>query len=170
MTITAPIADVGKPFSSPDAEPTPWTEVRSIFQSAEIYWLSTVRKNGAPHATPLIGIWHNEAFHFCTGTDEQKAVNLRTNQHVVITTGNNEIGNGTDVVVEGVAEIVSVHSDLEQLAVEYKSKYGWEFGVADGHFTSEGGGPALVYRVAPIKAFSFRRGDNGAQSRYRFRA
>ena len=44
-------------FSSDDAIPTEWGQARRELQDAEVYWLSTVRPEGRPHVTPLLGIW-----------------------------------------------------------------------------------------------------------------
>jgi hypothetical protein len=51
--------------------------------------------------TPLIGVWKEEAMHFCIGLREQKARNLERNPRVALTTGNNAWARGLDVVVEG---------------------------------------------------------------------
>jgi hypothetical protein len=65
---------------------------------------------------------------------------------------------------------VSDEARLRRLAEEYESKYGsdWHFDVRDGAFAHEGG-VALVYEVAPVKAFGFRKGDEFSQTRWRFR-
>src|ERR1017187_7176346 len=49
---------------------TEWSRGRAVVASAEVYWLSTVRPDGRPHVTPLLGIWLEGAFYFCTGPDE----------------------------------------------------------------------------------------------------
>ena len=43
----------------------------------------------------------------------------------------------------------------------------WRFGVDDGAFVSEGGGPAHVFEVSPTKVLGFAKGDF-AQTSYRF--
>jgi nitroimidazol reductase NimA-like FMN-containing flavoprotein (pyridoxamine 5'-phosphate oxidase superfamily) len=68
-------------FSSPNATPTEWSQARDELASAEVYWLSTVRPDGRPHVTPLLGIWLEGALYFCTGPNEQKA---RTSRETVI--------------------------------------------------------------------------------------
>ena len=66
--------------SIPDSvkPPKPSAGSRSATRStsAELYWLTTVRKDGRPHITPLVGAWVDDAFVFCTGPEEQKAQNL----------------------------------------------------------------------------------------------
>ena len=54
-------------FSSPNATPTEWSQARDELAGAEVYWLSTVRRDGCPHVTPLLGIWLEGALYFCTG-------------------------------------------------------------------------------------------------------
>lgn len=44
-------------FSSPTATATDWEQGRAQLASADVYWLSTVRPNGEPHVTPLLGVW-----------------------------------------------------------------------------------------------------------------
>src|SRR3712207_1605998 len=88
-------------FSQPGAGPTPWPEVERALVQAELYWIATVRRDGRPHVTPLIGLWHEGAAHFVTGRDEQKARNLEHNDRVALTTGTNTWNEGLDVVVEG---------------------------------------------------------------------
>jgi nitroimidazol reductase NimA-like FMN-containing flavoprotein (pyridoxamine 5'-phosphate oxidase superfamily) len=63
-------------FSSPNAMPTEWARGRATLASADLYWLSTVRPDGRPHVTPLLGVWFAAALYFCTGPDERKAKNL----------------------------------------------------------------------------------------------
>ena len=49
-----------------------------------MYWLSTVRPDGRPHVTPLLGIWLDGALYFCTGPDERKAKNLARNPRCIL--------------------------------------------------------------------------------------
>jgi nitroimidazol reductase NimA-like FMN-containing flavoprotein (pyridoxamine 5'-phosphate oxidase superfamily) len=156
-------------FSSEKVTATPWTEGRQVLEEAEIYWLTTVRPDGRPHATPLIAVWQDGALYFCTGPTERKAKNLAHNAHCIITTGCNALNEGLDLVVEGDAVEISDESRLQQLADLYAAKYeGWHFSVRDGAFYNEEGGRALVYAVAPKTAFGFGKGDPFSQTRWRF--
>ena len=87
-------------FSSDNAVPTGWEQGRKDLQDAEVYWLSTVRSDGRPHVTPLLGVWLAGALYFCTGPNERKAKNLAHNPHCILTTGSNRL-DGLDIVVEG---------------------------------------------------------------------
>jgi general stress protein 26 len=166
---TSPMPELDSRFSSEGATPTDWSEARERLESAEIFWVSTVRRDGRPHVTPLISVLLDDALYFCTGPTERKAKNLEHNRHCILTTGCNEIGNGLDVVVEGEAEQVTDDAVLRRIAKAYESKYGsdWRFDVRDGVFVHEGG-TALVFEVAPKKAFGFRKGEEFSQTRWRF--
>src|ERR687893_1752285 len=118
-------------------EATDWSTVDEALTHAELYWLTTVRGDGRPHVTPLIGVWVDGVVHFCTGLREQKARNLEHSAQVALTTGNNAWAEGLDVVVEGTAVRVTDRADLQRLADAYEAKYGsdWHFDVGDGMFT-----------------------------------
>ena len=155
-------------FSDPAAGPTPWSETAQVLERAELYWLTTVRADGRPHVTPLIGVMHDDELHFCTGPEEQKARNLEHNGQVALTTGNNTWAQGLDVVVEGNAVRVTDHADLQRLADAYEAKYGsdWQFEVGDDGFGT-GDDVALVLRIEADKVLAFAKQPHG-QTRYRF--
>ena len=138
-------------FSSPNATPTEWSQARAELADAEVYWLSTVRPDGRPHVTPLLGIWLEGALYFCTGPNERKAKNLSGNCHCVLTTGQSTL-EGLDLVIEGTAEVVSNHAELGRVADTYESKYGPHFVAPDGTWSGLGDAirraEVLVYRVA----------------------
>ena len=164
-----PVAELDQRFSNEGASPTAWPEARDRLRDAEVFWVSTVRPDGRPHVTPLIAVWVDDALYFCTGPTERKARNLEENSHVILTTGCNLLGEGLDVVVEGEAVRLTDDAHLMRIADEYVSKYGsdWHFDVRDGLFVHEAG-TALVFEVAPRKAFGFRKGDEFSQTRWRF--
>jgi PPOX class probable F420-dependent enzyme len=159
---------IDRRFSDPEAVPTPWAATLSVLDRAELYWLTTVRGDGRPHVTPLIGVVDAETVHFCTGLDEQKARNLEHNPRVAITTGNNSWARGLDVVVEGTAVRVEDDAALRRLADAYEEKYGsvWHFDVADGMFRS-GEQQAAVFGVEPAKVMAFAKDPHG-QTTYRY--
>ena len=147
-------------FSDPAASPTPWEDVVAALERAELYWLTTVRRDGRPHVTPLVGVWHDGAMHFSTGLDEQKARNLEGNSQVALTTGNNTWNEGLDVVIEGSAE--RVREGLQAIADAFVAKYGevWRFEVRDDMF-AHGGGEAAVLRVDAAKTLAFAKRPHG---------
>ena len=163
-----PTAEIDSRFSDPEAAPTPWSVARQVLDQAELYWLTTVRADGRPHVTPLIGVAEDGAVHFCTGLREQKARNLEHRGKVALTTGNNAWAQGLDVVVEGTAVRVVERDALQRLADAYEAKYGsaWHFDVGDGVFGA-GEDAAAVFRIEPAKVLAFAK-DPHAQTRYRF--
>ncbi|WP_016697686.1 pyridoxamine 5'-phosphate oxidase family protein [Actinoalloteichus spitiensis] len=171
MAITEPVAELDPRFSAPDALPTSWLSMEKALRGAETYWLSSVRDDGRPHVSTLLGVWLHRAAYFCTGEDEQKARNLQRNPLCALTTGSNQLDEGLDVVVEGVAEPVSEEAVLQEVASSYLDKYGeaWRFEVRDGRFHGSGGGGnvAVVFRIRPAKILAFRKG-HFSQTRWRF--
>jgi nitroimidazol reductase NimA-like FMN-containing flavoprotein (pyridoxamine 5'-phosphate oxidase superfamily) len=165
-----PVTELGQ-FSSPNASATDWERGRRELQDAELYWLSTVRPDGRPHVTPLIGVWRDGALYFCTGPDERKARNLEQNPRCVLTTGRNDL-DGLDLVVEGRATTVSDEVERARVADTFESKYGSHFEAPDGTWAGLGDaireGHVLLYRVAASKAFGFGKGGVYSQTRWRF--
>jgi nitroimidazol reductase NimA-like FMN-containing flavoprotein (pyridoxamine 5'-phosphate oxidase superfamily) len=163
-----PTAEIDRRFSDPEAGPTPWPDAKHVLEQAELYWLTTVRTDGRPHVTPLIGVLQDGVMHFCTGLREQKARNLEHSGQVALTTGNNTWARGLDVVVEGTAVRVVDRDALQRLAELYEGKYGseWHFDVGDGVFVT-GEDAAGVFRIEPTKVLAFAK-EPHAHTRYRF--
>ena len=163
-----PTPTIDSRFSDPEAGPTPWTETVQALERAELYWLTTVRADGRPHVTPLIGVTHEGTVHFCTGLREQKARNLEHDARVALTTGSNTWDRGLDVVVEGAAVRVTDREALQRLADAYEAKYGSvrHFDVGDGVF-GHGEDTAAVFRIVPTKVLAFAK-EPHAQTSYRF--
>jgi hypothetical protein len=156
-------------FSEPGAVATSWPDTERVLDSAQLFWLTTVRADGRPHVTPLVAVWLDGALHFCTGGEEQKAINLGANASVVLTTGCNDWDRGCDVVVEGAATRVTDSAALTRLAGAWATKWNgeWRFSVSDGAFRHADGGTALVFAVAPTKVLAFGKGTF-SHTRHRF--
>lgn len=154
-------------FGDPAASAPDWASVERQLTSAELYWLTTVRVDGRPHTSPLVGVWHDGAFAFCTGLGEQKQRNLEHSPLVTVTTGNSSWQSGTDLVVEGRAERVTGRGRLEPLADAWQQKYGaaWAWDADEEGFTSGDNHPH-VYVVPPAKVIAFGK-DPHAQTTYR---
>src|SRR5215218_6535696 len=164
-------------YGNASATAPPWAVIERLLTDAQLYWIITVRRDGRPHAVPLVGVWHDGAFAFCTGPQEQKQRNLDGNARVAVTTGStgaNGWDSGEDVVVEGTAVRVTDPEELRTLAAAWFAKYGddWRFDVRGQEFVelSDSGagteGGAWVYRVAPDKVIAF--GGGHGQTTYRF--
>src|SRR4051812_32801228 len=156
---TDPSAEIDSRFSDAEAGPTPWSDAADVLERAELYWLTTVRPDGRPHVTPLIGVAADGVAHFCTGLREQKARNLEHSPRVALTTGTNTWAQGLDVVVEGTAVRLADRDELQRLAGAFEAKYGsdWHFDVGDGVFETEASGPAAVFRIEPAKVLAFAK-------------
>jgi nitroimidazol reductase NimA-like FMN-containing flavoprotein (pyridoxamine 5'-phosphate oxidase superfamily) len=163
-------------YGNASATAPPWDDIERFLTDAQLYWIITVRANGRPNAVPLVGVWHDGAFAFCTGSEEQKQRNLDTNPRVAVTTGNTGASgwnSGRDVVVEGTAMRVTEPAALQVLADAWLAKYGedWNFEVRGQEFVelSDSGGSttggARVYRVVADKVIAF--GDAHGQTTYR---
>jgi nitroimidazol reductase NimA-like FMN-containing flavoprotein (pyridoxamine 5'-phosphate oxidase superfamily) len=168
--MTQPVStELDTRFSGAEAKPKPWEDAQQALTDARIYWITTVRHDLRPHVTPLIGLFIDDAFYFCTGPGEQKAKNIVDNSNCAVVTGSNTYGEGLDIVVEGNAERVVEEARLLELAQDFVSKYGadWRFEVRDSAFHHEGG-EAWVYEVAPNKVLGFEKGDPPGQTRWQF--
>ena len=160
-----PVTKLDPRYSVPDGVATSWEETRRVLETAELFWLSTVRTDGRPHVTPLPAVWHDDALHFSTAYTSQKAVNLRGNPHVILTTGCNQWTEGLDVVVEGDAVRITDQDALERLASVWATKWdgSWKFLVRDGCFYIYDEHEVLsdaifVFSVKPTKVFAFAKG------------
>ncbi len=178
MPGTEPKAELDARFSSEGATARPWSEVVGVLEQSEMFWLSTVRRNGRPHVAPLPAMWLNGALHFCTGPGEQKARNIEANPNCVLTTGGNAFRSGLDVVVEGRAVRVTDEPLLRRLAQMWEDKLDWQFDVVDAAFRERAPdiagqdpaapGTALVFALTPDKILAFGKGEPYSQTRYRF--
>jgi len=159
--MTTPLTSLDERYSEPEATATSWEEARKVLETAELTWLTTVRADGRPHQTPLVTVWQDGALHFCTGTKEQKTVNLTGNPHVLLTAAGRRWDEGLDVVLEGDAIRVSDEAQLRRLAEAWTAKWDgrWNYEVRDGSFFHAGGDfPVLVYAVTPAKVLAFGQG------------
>lgn len=169
-----PIANLDTQHGVPDKKVTPWEETRHMLETADLFWLSTVRADGRPHVTPLVAVWHDGAIYFTATDTAQKTVNLRGNSHVILTTGCNQ-REGLTVVVEGDAVQITEQDALERLASVWATKWNgsWPYQVRNGYFYlyDEETQTVLtdsnfVFSVKPRKAFAFVIGRS--QTRYQF--
>src|SRR5215207_6209960 len=112
-------------YGDASSTPPPWSDIQRLLTDAQLYWIVTVRADGRPHAVPLVGVWHEGAFAFCTGPEEQKQRNLDGNPHVAVTAGSTGADGwnvGKDVVLEGTAVRVTDADVLHALAAAWFAK------------------------------------------------
>ena len=170
--MNTPVTALDQRYSSAKAVAISWDQTRSVLESAELFWLTTVRADGRPHVTPVVAVWLGEMLCFTTGAEEQKYVNLRANPNVVLTTGCNSWDHGLDVVVEGQASHVTDEATLTLVASAFATKWQgwWQFAVRDGRFYNVGVGdwPSEVFSVTPVKVFAHAKGDPFGATTHRF--
>lgn len=169
-----PVTKLDTRYSEPDGVVMSWEQTRRVLETAELFWLSTVRADGRPHVTPVMAVWHDGALHFSAAATEQKAVNLRGNLHVILTTGCNHWKEGLDVVVEGNAVRITDQGSLERLASVWATTWDgrWKYLVRDGCFYHYDEHEVLaesifVFSVKPTKIFAFAKG-RFSHTRHRF--
>jgi nitroimidazol reductase NimA-like FMN-containing flavoprotein (pyridoxamine 5'-phosphate oxidase superfamily) len=168
--MSTPTPELDPRYSDDGAAATPWRDVEQLLATAQLYWLASVRPEGGPHQTPLIGLYVDGALHFTTGPRERKARNIAANDKVLMSTGANTLHAGCDVAVEGRARRVTDEARLAVLAAQLEAKYGpeWHFDVADGAFAHPGGsGVAHVFRLEATRAYAFTK-DPYAHTRFTF--
>lgn len=79
-----------------------WEFVSEQMLHSRHYWITTVSKNGRPHAVPVWGIWYENRFHFEGGLHTAWGQNiLRTPQIAVHLPSAHQV-----VIVEGTAHII----------------------------------------------------------------
>jgi nitroimidazol reductase NimA-like FMN-containing flavoprotein (pyridoxamine 5'-phosphate oxidase superfamily) len=166
-----PRIDIDPRYSDDGAKPTSWEHTDAILETAQLFWIATVRDDGRPHLVPLVAVWLDGMIHFSSGPEEQKTFNLRQQRDVALLTGSNQWYEGLDVVVEGPAERVTEPDRLERIATAWDTKWNGFWGshtVTEEGFRGPSGGTAWVYAVRPTKIFAFGRGAAGfSQTRYR---
>src|ERR1035438_6167380 len=68
-SMITPATTLDHRYSAPGAVATGWDETRIVLETAELFWISTVRADGRPHVTPLVAVWADGALHFSTGAE-----------------------------------------------------------------------------------------------------
>jgi nitroimidazol reductase NimA-like FMN-containing flavoprotein (pyridoxamine 5'-phosphate oxidase superfamily) len=138
----------------------PWTWAEERLVASRNYWVVTVWPDGRPHAMPVWGMWHENAFWFSSSKPSRKSRNLSAEPRCVVTTEDAE----NPVVVEGVAELLTSPDDLAALLALENAKYSTAYGL-------EMVDPAAnsCFRVRPIWAFGIQAGDfTGSPTRWDF--
>jgi nitroimidazol reductase NimA-like FMN-containing flavoprotein (pyridoxamine 5'-phosphate oxidase superfamily) len=170
--MTTPRTALDERFSDPGAVAASWPETLKALETAELFWVTTVRASGRPHVTPLVAVWVDDALYFNTGPREQKAVNLATNPHVVLTTGCNSWDSGLDVVVEGEAVRVTDPEILHRLVPAWAARWDGRWQLSVGPAGLENPWPEGIvthtYQVRPTRVFAHAKGDPFGATTHRF--
>ena len=111
-----------------------WSHAVERLTSARNYWLATCRPSGAPHTTPVWGIWLDDALYLDGPRETRWGRNIAANPRVSV-----HLESADDaLIVEGVARFGVTDNELGQrIAGAWDGKYG-EFvpaAAAGGIFT-----------------------------------
>ena len=143
----------------------PWSWAEERLVASRNYWMVTVWPDSTdnvrrPHAMPVWGMWHEQAFWFSSSRPSRKSKNLAANPRCVVTTEDPE----NPVVVEGEAELLTDPNDLDRLLALENAKYETDYKI-------EMLDPAVnsCFRVHPRWAFGIEHGDfEGSPTRWEF--
>ena len=77
--LSEPVTKIDTRFSNPDTDATEWAVTRRALETAEIFWITTVRMMVTPRHS-VVGVWLRWRHPiFARADTEQKAINLRGN-------------------------------------------------------------------------------------------
>jgi len=128
----------------------PWSWAIERLSTAHTYWVATTRTTGAPHVMPVWGVVIDEMFCFSTGSQSRKARNLSDDPRIVITCEVNQ----DQIIVEGIAEVVTDSALKSRFAAVYGPKYEYNMDGFD----------EPVYVVHPKVVFGFTTAEDAFTS------
>lgn len=115
------------------------------FADDECSWISTVRPDGRPHATPIWHVWHAGRAYIVTRADAVKTANIRLNPNVVITGTNAR----HPVIIEGRATFAPEAEDA--LRPLFLAKYDWDISTDADYDT--------IIAITPVKIIAWGEDD-----------
>lgn len=121
----------------------PWSHVTERMEAAKHYWIATSGPDGAPHATPVDGVWVEDRLYFGGSPQTKWRRNLAVNAAACI-----HLADTTDVVIlHGKAHLRTDldRALLERVAERTKEKYG--YGMTADQIIALGGVLAFAPRV-----------------------
>jgi hypothetical protein len=137
-----------------------WTDVLARLASARNYWLSTVGRNGGPHAVPVWGAALDGTLYLYSERRTAKARNLAADPRVVL-----HLESGDDVViVHGALHDVGQPSDQPAVVRALAGKYTRPEDV--GYLPSSGASFDVVYALRPPAALLWRLDDESSYRRW----
>ncbi|MFN0084706.1 MAG: pyridoxamine 5'-phosphate oxidase family protein [Blastocatellia bacterium] len=125
----------------------PWSHVTERMETAKHYWIATSGPDGAPHATPVDGVWIEDRLYFGGSPQTKWRRNLAANQAACL-----HLADPTDVVIlHGEAQQSSKidRAMLERIAEESNKKYG--YGMSADQLEALGG--VLVFAPRVVMAW-----------------
>jgi nitroimidazol reductase NimA-like FMN-containing flavoprotein (pyridoxamine 5'-phosphate oxidase superfamily) len=138
----------------------PWSWAEERLTASRDYWLVSVWPDGHPHAMPVWAMWHEDALWLSSSKASRKSKNLTADPRCVVTTEDAQ----NPVVVDGIAELITAHSDLVTMLTLENAKYSTDYGL-------EMVDPAVnsCFRVKPRWVFGLEAGDfTGSPTRWEF--
>jgi hypothetical protein len=130
-----------------------WAWARDQLRDALVYWVSTIRPEGRPHAMPTWGVWLDDTFWFEGGTETRRVRNLAVNPSAVVSIG----GVGMALIVEGVVEMrLDPDPALGARLVEGFAKYRvppYEYEADPANWRSDAGG---LWMLRPTVVFGWQ--------------
>lgn len=100
----------------------PWAHVQRRMSGAVVYWVAVASREGRPHATPVDGVWLDDALFISGDPSTRRHRYLAENPAVSV-----HLESGTDVVIlNGTAQRVDVdEATAQRLAAASREKYGY---------------------------------------------
>ncbi len=138
----------------------PWSWAEERLTSSRSYWVVSLWPDGRPHAMPVWGMWHDDAFWFSSSRPSRKARNLSADSRCVVTTEDAQ----SPVVMEGSAELVTDPGALATMLALENAKYATNYSIdlLDPAVSAS-------FRVRPRWAFGLRQDDfTGSPMRWDF--
>ncbi|MEE6258448.1 pyridoxamine 5'-phosphate oxidase family protein [Plantactinospora sonchi] len=158
-------------YSDEKAEAVTWTEAEARLAGAEVAWIVTVRRDGRPHATPMVPVVLDGKVYFHTGDTEVKYANIQANPQVMVLAGDTAWERGLDVAIEGTAVAVTDEALLRRLVELYRRRWDgrWQLAVKDGALAPKNPGTEpVVFEVTPSAGHGNAKGDPFGHTTYRF--
>jgi nitroimidazol reductase NimA-like FMN-containing flavoprotein (pyridoxamine 5'-phosphate oxidase superfamily) len=103
----------------------PWSHASKKMSEALHYWVCTVDSQGRPHATPVDGLWLDDALYFGGSPETRRHRNIKGNREICV-----HLESAADVIiVRGTAEErIPDRALAERLSEASKKKYGYSPG------------------------------------------
>ncbi len=129
----------------------PWTWAVERLERARLYWFSTVRADGRPHAMPAWAVWIEGGLHFDGGPDTLRLRNLAARPDLVVQV---QVAGDEVVILEGQGhESGKPSAELGQrLADAFAAKYGESHDYRPAPDQWDRGG---LWIMRPSKAFGW---------------
>src|SRR5439155_4775027 len=104
-----------------------WQEIEARLESAEAYWVVSVRANGMPTPRPVWGIWQGERLLLSVGSTSHWQAIRSDRGNVAVHLPDPLFA----VIVEGVASQATGDDVLKPYVEVYNRKYNWNFEAAN---------------------------------------